>query len=664
MLSLPGLLRVLPLDAQHKVLGDSFSNLAACRQACKDMHELCKHTVSHVDLCVSMEALAQLRQGPAAKSPSVLFPSATRLSLRLPGTSSASSQAATLLLRIIPPKVRRRITHVSILPASEDSALDYLQLMVTVGEHLPCLQSLYFVDSRDLLPSNKNSNNNSGRVKHSACRLLSIFGAVSTYMPGLQRLTLPQLSCPVALPWLGALATPGSPLSQHLRQLTLTTCSYTAPAHLTEAGLAALCGLTALEQLTLGCLELGGHLEGAPDRGEYYQQYQQGYPQAWGGGGSNEADDLWPLQLLLGARRPPRLRRLALEGGYFSLAPSAELLEVSYEPGLRLPRPSGLSGPEAGAVAGAGAGGGVATAAGSPGGGWGISHVRVQPPPCHPLLCLDAMAAVLLEATEALGQRRVPELAIPQLVVAVEEQQQVEDEEEQARVLGPQGALPQLVARCGRVLMDRLVVEQEPQGRQQQGQHQDQHQGQPSRQHDAVVAAVVRVLGLPRLLKLRHGEWACCVPEELMPPAAGEGAAPPATGQCQEPHAGRPRKRLRAALQDWEQPQQERLRQQGLEGEVGQARNKGELCLDTACPEEVLAAALDRLGCPESPSCCSPSGMLFRTGCTGGGSGGGTQAVVLHVPWRWRGSGIAGCVLKEAVLQVGGGGGGSGAARC
>ncbi|KAG2435463.1 hypothetical protein HYH02_011963 [Chlamydomonas schloesseri] len=581
---LPEVLRVLPLASQQQVLGESFSSVAACREVCKELRDLCSVTVSHVNLDIGSDpksALAELRC--SRTSPVALFPAATRLSLRLPGATLASVQATSMLLRGMAPESRQRVMHVVLEPTADHGSLDYLQLLMTLGEQLPCLQSLevdpHCCDHRSglditTITAMDNSRGRLSRCRPHSGRLLSLLGAVATFMPGLQRLALPGLTCSLALPHLGILAA----ACPQLRELTLTTCDYevTAPMRLTEAGLAALGRLTVLERLTLGCLEVGMGADRPAGEGAWQPPPQQ---QQGGDQGEDRAqDELRPLRLLLGARRPPRLRCLTLEGGFTSASTSAsgwelssDRLEVSFLPGLGI----AVAVPGVGVVTGHASDGfrGVDAATEEQRrGGWGISRVLVQPPPRLAEWSLDATAAELLAAAEALGQRQLPELVIPQLCVAGVQQGQVLQWQ----------AVPRLAARCGRLELRRLVL--------------DRSLGRGEGVARAATQ-VARVLGLPVVMQLKHGDWGCSkLPLPLLlpqppPPASTDtataGQQPP---QQDQPEAAeqRPQKRQKLEQQRHQHPQQQHQHQQQL-------GSTSPLDLPVATPEQVLAAALDRL---------------------------------------------------------------------
>ncbi|KAG2435464.1 hypothetical protein HYH02_011964 [Chlamydomonas schloesseri] len=427
-----------------------------------------------------METLAELRTWPAKsqRSPIVLFPHAARLTLRLPSTLPTSVKAVHMLLSPVPIELRQRITHVTIKPMANpqtvlDLSLDYLQIVEALNAHLPGLQSLEFDGCLDLrLPAAAAVGRRLGPSPASDSRLPSIIGAVTAKAAttqvttskgtsphdtavwrGLQRLSLPGLTCAVDLVQLAA----GLAALPHLRELTLTTCGVTEASRprLTEAGVAALGRLTALERLSLDCLPM---MRGCS-------------------GGAPSADRLLPLQLLLGAQRPPRLERLKLTGQ------EDQALTVSYQRGL----------PGAGP-------------------GWSISRVLLQPPrgrrlPSEMLLCLDATAAVLLAAAEALGQRQLPELVIPRLCVDGRDVRR-----HGRQLLEPEGALPRLVARCDQVQLGQLQkLETDMEEDYGMREDEDEDEGEGGQQDLAdgagALLPVVRVLGMPRVLHLHHGQF-------------------------------------------------------------------------------------------------------------------------------------------------------------
>ncbi|KAG2423623.1 hypothetical protein HXX76_015141 [Chlamydomonas incerta] len=182
--------------------------------------------------------------------------------------------------------------------------------------------------------------------------------------------------------------------------------------------------------------------------------------------------------------------------------------------------------------------------------------------------CADQVARAVLAAADQLQQPTLPELAVRCL--------QLNEEWRPPQYVQPGDPLPRLIARCGRVELDRLCGSQRV----------------PRPWDAAPMLAVVRLMGLPRTLQLDHGEWeARAQAQELAARGAGAGAAEPAGAPAGGPAA--------PALAEQRQAQQVMTRlqgqRQGAQPQQQQGARSQQLQLGTATPEQVLLAAMEEL---------------------------------------------------------------------
>ncbi|KAG2423775.1 hypothetical protein HXX76_015051 [Chlamydomonas incerta] len=343
MSTLPELLRVLPPDARQKVLGDSFSSdMAACRAACRELRQLCDDAVS----LIAFDVRAPARGALGAARGAQLFPF-TRLALQNVMRTSCVADAG------LPAAVRQRLSGITITPSDELWPLDYAAIVDALANgplRLPALQHLAFQNSLAV---------NFAAPAPARCSCCS-----QSRPPGR---ACRRCRCRGWIAWIWRRRRAGWPLTHR---------SVVAPLS-SAAALQALGRLSGLEALSFSCLTLPR----APFRTAAGGSDGDG---SGGGGGSDPA----LLQRLMARDGLPRLRRLRLSTGWAD----GMALELEYEPGL-------------------GGGGG---------GGWGIAAVRLhpsqlaaarsRPPPpaaiAGELHRLDAVAALLLGAAEALGQQQ------------------------------------------------------------------------------------------------------------------------------------------------------------------------------------------------------------------------------------------------------------------
>ncbi|KAG2422658.1 hypothetical protein HXX76_015895 [Chlamydomonas incerta] len=277
---------------------------------------------------------------------------------------------------------------------------------------------------------------------------------------------------------------------------------------------------------------------------------------------------------LAGPRRPPNLHSLTLLGPRSVLPPPPPTVEIAYEPAGGLPAARAAAG-----------------AAGAMAGGWRISRIHLS---TGHVTDWDrqAVAPALLAAADCLGQRAIPELSFSRPRWSVWELSPAE-------VLDPMAALAQLLDRCERVDTQRLPVVRGGAGA---GNQFGLLEGQ-------LMLPAARVMGLPREVMLRHGEWLCreAVSAAGAASATATAALAPAvdgsTAPCEQELASQLQQLFRAG---------------------GGAEGGGELRLhlDTASPEEVLREAVARLWA-EMEQGSSAEVASDGGGCTRGAGGGG-----------------------------------------
>ncbi|KAG2443231.1 hypothetical protein HYH02_009304 [Chlamydomonas schloesseri] len=161
--------------------------------------------------------------------------------------------------------------------------------------------------------------------------------------------------------------------------------------------------------------------------------------------------------------------------------------------------PAAAAGPEAAGRATASAGSASSGSSGSSG-GWGIRRVAIGCTSRDRWLTvfLSQVAGAVLEAADGLRQRTIPELAIPNLLLLDCEEEDFER---------PHAATAQLLARCGRVAIGTVPMDLET-----RDEDEDQSGAEP-----ALVAAAVRLLGMPQTFGLLHGHWQCRTPQAQAP---------------------------------------------------------------------------------------------------------------------------------------------------
>ncbi|KAG2443652.1 hypothetical protein HXX76_002001 [Chlamydomonas incerta] len=323
-----------------------------------------------------------------------------------------------------------------------------------------------------------------------------------------------------------------------LRELSVWTAGGDEPCGLTQAALEGLAQLQQLERLTLGSFRF-----------------------------RLRAGDEHLLTQLLTTHRPPNLLNLKLLGD------DGSLLEVDFE-----------------RAAGAGA---------QPAGRRGMRYVALGYPSDYPsgypsgpteMQCTGQLARAVLAAADQLRQPTVPELAVGRLWLT---------EGQLPQCVQPGEPLPRLVARCGRVLLGKLVG----------------WRSWPIA--SAPLLAVVRLMGLPCSLELVHGWWerhaqAHQLTSRGAAVGAAESAGAPAGGPAPPPAPVERRQTRQLAL-----PQQQ---QQGAQHQQ-QGVGPQQLQLDTATPEQVLLAAVDQLAAEAAQAGAS----------RGGGGGGGAGAAGGHL---------------------------------
>ncbi|KAG2450592.1 hypothetical protein HYH02_004432 [Chlamydomonas schloesseri] len=410
----------------------------------------------------------QQQQQVGHSSPLAKFTRCNRLSIEASGVPEPVGAA----LAGTTPADRQRITHLSIT----GQGLDTVRVVEAAAAALPCLEGLQ-------LAGGECANFLRGQHLREQQQQGGVCSAIAAGLPLLQRLDL-ELRTTAELTSLGTLAG-----CRRLRDLQLNIRSHSGVRGSSSRSSSsaphpmsiAVEGLSQLQQLE--CLAI---------RGDEVRE--------WGE----------QALLLLGSRRPPNMRSLAL----FSSA-----VEVSYEP-------RGLNTAD-----------------------WGISRIQLDMPKASSIQQL--LAPGLLAAADSLRQHIIPELVFS---TPVKHYWEVP-----AAMLEPGGSLPQLLARCERVQLERLPILS------------------GTRREPSAVVKACRLMGLPRVLCLQHGTMLCRdeVGTGTIATAAGAVSAEPEV----QDHAN----------------QLQQLDLHGPGGARGSSRSPLLLYLGTATPEQVLTEAVERL---------------------------------------------------------------------